>query len=84
MTSIRILGYLKRFSNTLQPELKVQCHVNGCGDTLAGVYVTSIVGQLKLTKSDAIKRALTASQISLRSPKNVPDQLPQIINREMA
>lgn len=54
----------------------VPCHVNGCGDTLAGVYVASITGPLKMNRQDAIRRALTAAQISLRSPKNVPDQLP--------
>ena len=49
----------------------------------AGVFVSSITGPFKMSKPEAIRRALTASQISLRSPKNVPDVLPSVGNIAM-
>ena len=50
-------------------------HSNGCGDTLAGVFVGSVILS-ELNHSSALKRALTASQISLRSTTNVPISIP--------
>jgi len=52
-------------------------HTNGCGDTLAGVFVSSIT-TANMPIDLAIQRALTASQISLRSDSNIPDLLPKI------
>jgi len=52
-------------------------HTNGCGDTLAGVFVSSVTTN-NMSIDLALKRALTASQISLRSDSNIPDILPKI------
>ena len=52
-------------------------HTNGCGDTLAGVFVSNVTTN-NMSIDLALKRALTASQISLRSDTNIPDILPKI------
>ena len=48
-------------------------HVSGCGDTFAGSFVASISSDRQIPA--AIKCALTAAQISLRSAENIAQTL---------